>query len=190
LIDGDPDRQYFRGSAIKRINVFELIVCFVEHPKFDISNRSSPILKVWRFERHDYSLNRTKRREILIMLRGSCARILSFCPPHGNEKLIRKGGGDFMKRTFAILFLFAFVFSAPADCPDNPCQANITKIGECPDEGCRKSSPDPDHPYDPELNKQKNIRSDNQQSLLRSIKWIKALPDPTNTTECGSRDEL
>src|SRR5262245_45097256 len=95
-----------------------------------------------------------------------------------------------MKRTFPVLFLFAFAFSAPADCPDNPCQGNITNIGECPDEGCRKSLPDPDHPYDPELNKQKNIRSDNQQSLLRSIKWIKALPDPTNTTECGSREEL
>ena len=95
-----------------------------------------------------------------------------------------------MKRMFPVVFLFAFAFSAPADCPDNPCQGNITNIGECPDEGCRKSPPDPDHPYDPELNKQKNIRSDNQQSLLRSIKWIKALPDPTNTTECGDRDEL
>jgi hypothetical protein len=31
-----------------------------------------------------------------------------------------------MKRTFAIVFLFAFAFSAPADCPDNPCQGNIT----------------------------------------------------------------
>ena len=95
-----------------------------------------------------------------------------------------------MKPTLTMLFLVAFVFSAPADCPDNPCPPGITKIGDCPDEGCRKKAFDPDHPFDPELNKRKNIRSDNQQSLLRSIKWMKALPDPTNLTECGSRDEL
>lgn len=90
-----------------------------------------------------------------------------------------------MKPTLTMLFLVAFVFSAPADCPDNPCPPGITKIGDCPDEGCRKKAFDPDHPFDPELNKRKNIRSDNQQSLLRSIKWMKALPDPTNLTECG-----
>jgi hypothetical protein len=44
---------------------------------------------------------------------------------------------------------------------------------------------------DPELNKQKNIRSDDQQSVLRSIQWMKDLPHrPTNVTQCGSRDEL
>ena len=48
----------------------------------------------------------------------------------------------------------------------------------------------PDHPYDPELNKRKNVRSDNQQPVMRTIRWMKGLPDPTNLTECGSRDEL
>ena len=99
-----------------------------------------------------------------------------------------------MKRTLATLLLLPFVFCAPADaqqpCPDNPCPTVITKIGDCPDEGCRQSAFDPNHPYDPELNKRKNVRSDDQQAVLRSIRWIKGLPDPTNLTECGSRDEL
>jgi hypothetical protein len=96
-----------------------------------------------------------------------------------------------MKRTLLIFFLLLPVFCAPADCPDKPCPPGINSIGDCPDEGCRKKAFDPDHPYDPELNKRKNMRSDDQQpAVLRSIRWIKALPDPTNLTECGSRDEL
>jgi hypothetical protein len=99
-----------------------------------------------------------------------------------------------MKRTLAVVFLCTAIFCAPADpqepCPDRSCPAGITKISDCPDEGCRQSAFDQDHPYDPELNKRKNIRSDDQQAVLRSIRWIKALPDPTNLTECGSRDEL
>ena len=95
-----------------------------------------------------------------------------------------------MKRTLPVLFLLASVFCAPADCPDNPCPTGITSILDCPDEGCRQSAFDPNHPYDAELNKRKNVRSDDQQPALRSIRWIKGLPDPTNLTECGSRDEL
>ena len=101
---------------------------------------------------------------------------------------------DIMKQALTILFLSAFVFCAPANsqepCPDKSCPEGITSIGDCPDEGCRKKAFDPDPPYDPELNKVKNVRSDNQQSLVRSIRWIKALPDPMNLTECGGRDEL
>src|ERR1700756_2893880 len=100
-----------------------------------------------------------------------------------------------MKLILTTLFFLTSVLCVPANaqqqpCPDNPCATGITKIGDCPEEGCRKSAPDPDHPYDPELNKRKNVRSDNQQSVVRSIRWIKSLPDPTNLTECGSRDEL
>src|SRR5262249_35453854 len=32
--------------------------------------------------------------------------------------------------------------------------------------------------------------SDNQQPILKSIRWMKGLPYPTTLTECGSRDEL
>ena len=99
-----------------------------------------------------------------------------------------------MKRTLATVFLLAAVFCAPADpqepCPDKPCPHKITEIGDCPDEGCRQSAFDPYHPYDPELNKRKNIRSDDQQPVLRTIRWIKSLQDPMHFTECGSRDEL
>jgi hypothetical protein len=95
-----------------------------------------------------------------------------------------------MKPILTLLFLLVFVFCAAAECPDNPCQGKITEIGDCPDEGCRKSPKSADRPYDPELNKLKNVRSDDQESVLRSIRWIKGLPYPTNLTECGSRDEL
>ena len=98
-----------------------------------------------------------------------------------------------MKRILPILFLSLFVFCAPANpqqpCPDRPCPKGIADVAHCPDEGC--GPPDPDHPCDPELNKRKNIRSDDEQSVLRSIQWMKDLPHhPTNLTQYGSRDEL
>jgi len=46
------------------------------------------------------------------------------------------------------------------------------------------------HQFDQELDKRKNIRSDDQQPVRRSIRWIKGLDDPTNFSECGSREEL
>src|SRR5262245_8604183 len=95
-----------------------------------------------------------------------------------------------MKRPLAIVFLLASTLYASADCPDKPCPHPITEIADCPDEGCRQSEFDPYYPFDPELNKRKNIRSDDQQPALRSIRWIKALPDPMYLTECGNRDEL
>ena len=87
-----------------------------------------------------------------------------------------------MKRSLIILFLLVSVFCAPADA--QPCPDGINNITDCPDEGCG------DHAFDPQLNKQKNIRSDDQQPTLRSIRWIKGLADPTNFTENGNRDEL
>jgi hypothetical protein len=94
-----------------------------------------------------------------------------------------------MKRILPILFLLLFVFCAPADppCVTTPCGENINKIADCPDEGCTRSE---GHKFDQELDKRKNIQSDDQQAVLRSIRWIKGLEDPTNSIECGSRDEL
>ncbi len=94
-----------------------------------------------------------------------------------------------MKRILPILFLLLFVFCAPADppCVTTPCPENINKIADCPDEGCTRTE---GHKFDQELDKRKNIRSDDQQAVLRSIRWMKGLDDPTNLTECGSRDEL
>jgi len=94
-----------------------------------------------------------------------------------------------MKQILPILFLLLFVFCAPADtpCVTTPCAESIKKIEDCPDEGCTRTK---HHKFDPELNKLKNIRSNDQQPVLRSIRWMKGLPDPTNLTECGNRDEL
>ena len=87
-----------------------------------------------------------------------------------------------MKRTLIVLFLLVSVFCASADA--QPCPEGINDITHCPDEGCG------DHAFDPKLNKQKNIRSDDQAPVLRSIRWMKGLADPTNFTENGNRDEL
>jgi len=63
----------------------------------------------------------------------------------------------------------------------------INSIADCPDEGCTRTE---GHQFDQGLDELKNIRSDDQQAVVRSIRWMKGLPDPTNMTECSSRDEL
>ena len=94
-----------------------------------------------------------------------------------------------MKRILPIFFLLLFVFCAPADppCVTTPCAENINKIADCPDEGCTRTE---GHKFDQELDKRKNVQSDDQQPVLRTIRWMKGLDDPTNLTECGSREEL
>lgn len=88
-----------------------------------------------------------------------------------------------MKNPLTLLFLLVFVFCAPADptCVTTPCSESIKKIADCPDEGCTRTE---GHRFDQELDKRKNIRSDDQQPVLRSIRWMKGLDDPTNLTEC------
>src|SRR6266446_4042731 len=94
-----------------------------------------------------------------------------------------------MKQTLPLLFLLVSVFCAPADppCVTTPCSQSIKKIADCPDEGCTRTE---GHEFDQELDKRKNIRSDDQQPVRRSIRWIKDLDDPTNLSECETRDEL
>jgi hypothetical protein len=88
-----------------------------------------------------------------------------------------------MKRILILLLPLVSVFCVRAD--TLPCPNGIKKIINCPEEGCG------DHDFDPELNKRKNIRADDQQQPTpRSIQWIKDLPNPTNFVENGSRDEL
>jgi len=50
---------------------------------------------------------------------------------------------------------------------------NIADITQCPDEGIGG---------DPNLNRRKNIRSDNKRPTLRTLKWMKNLADPTGFT--------
>jgi hypothetical protein len=62
------------------------------------------------------------------------------------------------------------------------CAANI---GACPDEGCSS-----DNHHDPNLNRLKNIRSDDKPVTDRSVAWMKTRPNPKHFVEKGSRDEL
>ncbi len=70
----------------------------------------------------------------------------------------------------------------PSGAPASNC-ADVKDITDCPDEGCGAS-------YDANLNKRKNIRSDNQQAIVRSIQWMKDLPDPKQFTRNADRLEL
>jgi len=65
-----------------------------------------------------------------------------------------------------------------------PYCAGVKVITDCADEGCGPNS-------EPELNKRKNIRSDNQQAVAQTISWMKSLPDPENFTQTNQdRSEL
>lgn len=53
-----------------------------------------------------------------------------------------------------------------------PC-GNVKVITDCPDEGCGAE-------LNADLNKRKNIRSNEQKPIVRTIGWMKALPNPNN----------
>ena len=61
-----------------------------------------------------------------------------------------------------------------------PCKPTLAL---CPDEGCGTD-------FDPNLNKRKNIRSDDQEPTLRTLEWMKKLNDPENFSKGDERDEL
>jgi hypothetical protein len=64
-----------------------------------------------------------------------------------------------------------------------PCH-NVDTITDCPDEGCGGR-------YDPDLNRQKNIRPAGQAPVLRSIAWMKALSNPSHfTSKNRNREEI
>jgi len=91
-----------------------------------------------------------------------------------------------MKRSLAAVFLFFLVFplvGGPG--PQGrrkkvPCTASLA---ECPDQGCGTK-------FDPNLNRRKNIISDDQTTTLRTLTWMKKLDDPENFQEGDSREEL
>ena len=96
-----------------------------------------------------------------------------------------------MKRSVIAVFLLAFAFSAalgaPAKAPQTqkkkkvPCKPNLAK---CPDEGCGGKD------IDPELNKRKNIRSDDHEATARTLAWMKKLGDPDDFAKGDTREEL
>lgn len=61
-----------------------------------------------------------------------------------------------------------------------PCKASLA---QCPDEGCGSD-------FDPNLNRRKNVISDDQPAKLRSLTWMKRLDDPENFSKGDSREEL
>lgn len=91
-----------------------------------------------------------------------------------------------MKRSLAAVFLFFLAFPlAGGPAPQGPkkkvpCKPSLT---ECPDEGCGTQ-------FDPNLNRRKNIVSDDQTATLRTLTWMKKLDDPENFQEGETREEL
>jgi hypothetical protein len=61
-----------------------------------------------------------------------------------------------------------------------PCAADLAS---CADEGCGTS-------FDPNLNKRKNITSDDQTPTLHTLTWMKKLDDPEEFSQGDPRDEL
>ena len=65
-----------------------------------------------------------------------------------------------------------------------PCPRTLNDITDCPDTGCGPS-------LDPYLNRQKNIRSDDQTAEVTTVQGLKNLPDLVSGFEIGdSREKL
>ena len=90
-----------------------------------------------------------------------------------------------MKRTVLAIILVSFTISAvllaqPQKKKKVPC---ATSLATCPDQGCGKE-------FDPNLNRRKNIVSDNQAATLRTLASIKKLDDPEHFSAGDTREEL
>ncbi len=109
-----------------------------------------------------------------------------------------------MKRTtIGFLLLVVLVFSTTSDArrrnngsrrtpppPQGvvsiPCDPSIDKIEECPDRGCSNG-----RAFDPNLNRQKNIRTSNKTPLDKDFSELAGLADPgSDFVEGGSRNAL
>ncbi len=89
-----------------------------------------------------------------------------------------------MKRSLIAVLVLAIAFPATISAQTKklkpPCRPTLA---DCPDEGC-------DRNFDPNLNRRKNIRSDDQAATTRSLTWMKKLDDPENFSQGDSREEL
>jgi hypothetical protein len=56
-------------------------------------------------------------------------------------------------------------------------------LAACPDEGCGAK-------FDPNLNRRKNIRSDDRPAIVQTMTWIERLPDPKSFADGQSREGL
>src|SRR6185295_4452001 len=97
-----------------------------------------------------------------------------------------KGEKTMRKRiSIGMLFVLLAVFCVPISPityaqKKPPCKPNLAA---CPDEGCGAR-------FDPNLNRRKNIRTDNQTATVRSLTFIKKLDDPENFSQGDTREEL
>jgi hypothetical protein len=94
-----------------------------------------------------------------------------------------------MKRLLIATVLFAFTYTAAPAAPPSaqqqkkkkvPCKR---KLADCPDEGCGTD-------FDPELNKRKNMVSDDRDAAAQTLLWMKKLDDPENFAKGDTREEL
>lgn len=89
-----------------------------------------------------------------------------------------------MKRILIALLPLMFVFTSVAaqkttiKCPP---QSKLKDITACPDTGCGT--------VDPHLNEQKNIRSDDQEPVPKTLQDLKDLPDPVPGFKIGDTRE-
>ena len=98
-----------------------------------------------------------------------------------------------MKRFLTVLLLVGFVFSSisAAQRPRRPrartaasnCPSPLNDITDCSDEGCGGD-------FDANLNRRKNIKSDNQTAVTKTLQDMKDLEDPVNFKKGDTREEL
>lgn len=98
-----------------------------------------------------------------------------------------------VRRILVSSLLVAFFISSSVDAQQNSrkrkrttatsaSSGNVTDITQCPIEGIGG---------DPNLNRRKNIRSDNKRPTFRTLQWMKKLADPTSfTRQDTSRAQL
>jgi hypothetical protein len=93
-----------------------------------------------------------------------------------------------MKYISVISIIVCLVFTSTVDAQHSrkttsrkASTSGVQSIRDCPDEG---------NGGDPNLNRRKNIRSDNHTATVRTISWMKSLPDPKTFQRGGSRTEL
>jgi hypothetical protein len=101
-----------------------------------------------------------------------------------------------MKRSLIVTLLLIFLFCSVADAQHrthrsrrsraattgSPCPSPLHSIIDCPDQGCGGS-------FDPNLNLQKNIRTNNQAPVNKDLQDLAALPDPVPGFKKGDTRE-
>lgn len=89
-----------------------------------------------------------------------------------------------MKRSLMTFLLMVFVFSSISVAQKSkvPCPSRLRNILDCPDTGCGPS-------LDPNLNKQKNVRTDNSAPVDKDFQDLADLPDPVPGFAIGDTRE-